>query len=370
VSTREYSNANRLRRKTPEELLRECQAEEEAATRTGHLKVMLGYASGVGKTFRLLDEARRRCERGQDVVIGAVQPEVPPEAKPLLNKLEIIPLRPLGESAVIDVDAILRRCPSVCFIDGLAYDNPGGARNPTRWRDVQDLLAAGIKVIGSINVQYIAELQDQIEVITGERKRETAPLSFLKQASEFEIIDAPAEESIERSPEEQTAAQKRNQRLSKLREIALVFAADVVDDQLNEYLEYHGIHQHFGANERILVWVTPRANLREMVKEAQIVADKFHGELIAAYVKQPNLSPENQAALNERLAIAGAAGARIQIIEGDDDAAAILEFARARGITQIFVNNQKRTGLSRLTSSPLEKLICESHGVDIRVFPQ
>lgn len=370
VSTRGNQSNGKLRRKTPEELLRECQAEEEAAARTGHLKVMLGYASGVGKTFRLLDEARRRRERGQDVVIGAVQPALPPDAKPLLSKLEIIPLRGLAGGTAIDVDEILRRHPTVCFIDGLAYDNPPGARNPTRWQDVQDLLRAGIKVVGSINVQYIAELQDQIEAITGERKIETAPLSFLKNASEFEIVDAPPEEPMERSTEEQVEARKREQRLSKLRELALIFAADVVDYQLNEYLECHGIHQHFGTSERILVCVTPRTNLQEMLEEAQIVADKFHGELIVAYVNQPNLSLEDQSALDARLAIASAAGAHIEVLEGDDPAEAILEFSRSRGITQLFVGNKKRTGLSRLKSSPLEKLIWQGHGMDVRVFPQ
>src|SRR5581483_7620977 len=149
-----------LRRKTPEELLREVQAEEAEATRTGHLKNMLGYASGVGKTFRLMDEARRRRERGQDVVIGAIQPNVPKAVEPFLAKLEIIPLKHYATGDAVDVDAIVQRRPMVCFIDGLAYDNPPGARNPTRWQDVQDLLKAGIKVIASINIQYITEMRD------------------------------------------------------------------------------------------------------------------------------------------------------------------------------------------------------------------
>jgi two-component system sensor histidine kinase KdpD len=369
VRRRENQDTGKLRRKTPEELLRECQAEEEAASGTGHLKIMLGYASGVGKTFRLLDEARRRRERGQDVVVGAIQPDVPPEAKPLLSKLEIIPLGRFEGGTAIDVDAIRRRHPSVCFIDGLAYDNPSGARNPTRWQDVQDLLRAGIKVVGSINVQHIAELQDKVEAITGERKTETAPAAFLKNASEIEIVDALPEESIERSPEEQKEQHKREQRLSGLRELALVFAADVVDQQLNEYLECHGIYQHFGTHERILVCVTPHVNLTQMLEEAQIVAGKFHGELLVAYVKQPKLSPEDQSALETKLAIASAAGARIEILEGDDPAEAILEFARSKGVTQLFVGNKQRTGLSRLRASPLEKLIWQGHGMDVRVFP-
>jgi two-component system, OmpR family, sensor histidine kinase KdpD len=362
--------AQELRRKTPEELLREVQAEEAAANRTGHLKIMLGYASGVGKTFRLLDEARRRRERGQDVVVGAVQSEVPAECVPLLRKLEIVPFRRFRGGSAIDVDAIIQRHPMVCFIDGLAYNNPPGAHHPTRWEDVQDLLTAGLKVVATINVQYIAELQDQMEAITGKRRSETVPISFIESASEIEIVDTPPEEQMGRSPQEQLELQKREQPLARLREIALVLAADVVDRELNEYLECHGVHQHFGTNERILVCVTPRANVQEMFEEARIVADKFHGELIAAYVKQPGISREDQSALDVRLTIASAAGAHIQILEGDDAADAILEFARSRGVTQLFVGHSQRKGFAMIKGSPLDKLIWQGHGMDVRVFPQ
>src|SRR5437764_1075912 len=184
--------ARELPRKTPEDFLRECQA-EEAAVREGRLKIFLGYASGVGKSFRMLDEARRRRERGQDVVVGAVQPQVPPEVEALLPKLEVIPLKQFGDGVAIDVDALIRRRPAVCFIDGLAYDNPPGSRNPTRWQDIQDLLNAGIKVVASINIQYVSELSEQVERITGKRVSQTVPVSFIKSADEIEIVDAPPE---------------------------------------------------------------------------------------------------------------------------------------------------------------------------------
>src|SRR5882724_9873152 len=136
-----------VRRKPPEDYLRECQAEEDAAAaRTdGHLKIVLGYASGVGKSFRMLDEARRRRGRGQDIVVGAIQPKAPPEVAALLEKLEVIPLRAVDGGTALDVDALVRRHPAVCIIDGLAYNNPPGLRHATRWQDVQDLLNAGIK---------------------------------------------------------------------------------------------------------------------------------------------------------------------------------------------------------------------------------
>jgi two-component system, OmpR family, sensor histidine kinase KdpD len=358
-----------IRRKTPEELLRECQA-EEAAAKKGHLKIFLGYASGVGKSFRMLDEARRRRDRGQDVVVGAIQPQVPPEVETLLKNLEVIPLKRVGDGTAIDLETLIRRHPVVCFIDGLAYNNPPGLRNPTRWQDVQDLLNAGIKVIASVNVQYVAELQKDIQAITSKQVMETVPVSFIESADEIEIVDAPPEEPMERSAEEQEKAQQRERRLSRLRELALVLAADVVDHQLNEYLECHGLKQQFGANERILVCITPRANMHEMMDMAQIMTQRFHGELTVAYVNQPNISTDDQAALDARLAIANAAGAHIEILEGDDPADALLEFARSRGITQLFVGHSQRTGLSRLWGSPIGKLITDSRGMDVRVFPQ
>src|SRR5262249_29764846 len=161
-----------------------------------------------------LDEARRRKQRGQDVVIGAVQPRLQPEAEALVRKLEIVPLKVFDGGTAVDVEAIIRRRPMVCFVDGLAYDNPAGARNRTRWQDVQDLLTAGIKVVATINVQYIAELQDQAEAITGKRRTETVPIAFLESASEIEIVDAQPEEPVERSPEEQLEAQNREHRLA------------------------------------------------------------------------------------------------------------------------------------------------------------
>ncbi len=361
-----------IRRNTPEEYLRECQAEEEATTpkNHGHLKIFLGYASGVGKSFRMLDEARRRRERGQDVVVGAMQPQVPAEVVPLLRKLEVVPLKSLNGGTAIDVDELILRRPEVCIVDGLAYDNPPSSRNPTRWKDVKDLLEHAINVIASINIQYVTELQDQVEAISGKHVNQTVPLSFIQSADEVEIVDAPPEAPMERSADEQVEIQRRQDRLSKLRELALVVTADIVDHQLNDYLERHGIKHTFGAHERILVCITPRANLTEMMQLAQITARRFHGDLIVAYVKQANISAEDQSALDGRMAIANAAGAHIEILEGDDPAEAILAFARSRGITQLFVGHSQRTGLARLKDRPLDKLIWEGHGIDVCVFPQ
>jgi two-component system sensor histidine kinase KdpD len=360
--------AGEPRRKTPEELLRAIQA-EEAKARRGHLKIFLGYASGVGKSFRMLDEARRRQERGQDVVVGALQRQMPPEVQELAAKLEVIPLKTFAAGTAVDVDAIVRRRPAVCFIDGLAYDNPPGARNRTRWLDVEELLRAGIKVIGSINIQYVEELSEQVEAITGKRASQTVPLAFLKSADEIEIVDAPPEEPLGRMPE--VPAAERSRRLSKLRELALVMAADVVDCHLSAYLYSHGIDPTYGTQERILVCITPRANVQEMMASARIVAGRFHGELIAAYVHQPNLSEADQSALQQKIAIAQEAGASIEILHGENLVDTILEFAKSRGITQIFIGHSQRRGIRPLLwGNPVDHLIRRSRGMDICIFPQ
>lgn len=334
--------------------------------RRGYLKIVLGYASGVGKTYRMLDEARRRRERGQDVVVGAIQPQIPGEAVELLSKVEVIPLTGAGGTA-IDVERIVARRPEVCFIDGLAYGNPPGARRAARWQDVQELLDVGIKVIASINIQYVDELREQVEAITGKRVTETVPAEFLHSADEIEIVDAPPPEPVGR-----TGTGPRELQLSKLRQLALVLAADVVDRQLTAYLERHGISQHPGAQERILVCITPRANVRDMIETARRVADRFHGEWMAAYVRQAEISETDQAALDEKVAAIREAGAAVEMLDCDDDPVqAIMEFARARGMTQLFIGHSQRSGLHAwIRGNPVDRLVRLSRGMDVRVFPQ
>jgi two-component system sensor histidine kinase KdpD len=340
-------------RKSPDDILRDLAAHDHRQGR-GRLKVFLGYASGVGKSFRMLDEARRRRERGQDVVIGAVQPRVPADVQRLLNLIEVIPLR---DGTAIDVDAVLRRHPEICFIDGLAYENPPGSRNPARWQDVGELLEAGIDVVGSINIQYIDEMRDRVEAITGKKVSATVPTAFVHTADEIEIVDAPA---IDPSPQ-----------TLMLRELALILAADVVDRELEDYLARHGVALRPGTQERILVCVTPRSNVQAMVETARYIAERFHAELIAAFVSQPSLSQADQKALEARLAVARAAGARIEILEGEDPVSAIVDFADARGITQLFIGHSQRSTLrARLFGNPVDRLIDRSRGMDVRIFPQ
>lgn len=343
---------------------------DEPQNRKGYLKVFLGYASGVGKSFRMLDEARRRHERGQDVVVGAIQPQLPPSIQELLQKLEVVPLKQMREGTVIDVEALLRRHPEVCFIDGLAYNNPPDSRNPTRWEDVRELVSAGIKVVASINIQYIAKLREQVEAITGKRVTQVVPIAFIQSADEIEIVDAPPVELPGGSTEERAGAERRQHQFSRLREMALVLAADVVDHQLTQYLTSHGIKQYFGTLERILVCISPRGNANAMIATGLMIAQRFYGELIAVHVDQPQISSADRAAVKEKLALARAVNARVEILRGSDPIDTIVEFARARGITEIFVGHSHRSSLwSRFLGNRVDKLIRLSRGMDVRIFP-
>src|SRR3984885_653689 len=356
------------RRRSPEELLQQLQAEEDY-DRRGRLKVFLGYASGVGKSFRMLDEGRRRRERGQDVVVGAIQPKIPPDIQAVLSKLEVIPLREVDGIYVMDPPAILKRHPSVCLVDGLAYDNPPGSAHASRWEDVNELLDAGISVITSVNIQYIDDLRERVQRVTGKIVTQTVPRSFLNSADEIVIVDAPPEMCIAKDGQA-GAGSGPEQKLSELREIALLLAADVVDKQLEAYLHRNGIAQTFGAQERILVCITPRANAAPMIASGKRNADRFHGDLTVAYVRQAEISATDQEALERNLAIARAAQARIEILDGQDPIETLLKFAHEHGVTQIFVGHSTREQWwERFTGTPLDRLIRGANDIDVRVFP-
>jgi two-component system sensor histidine kinase KdpD len=340
-------------------LLRQVEAAERAQHR-GQLKIFLGYAPGVGKSFRLFDEGRRRRERGEDVVVAAVQPPLPPEVAEVIRGFEVISCLDVGGGSVIDVAAILARRPQVALIDGLAYDNPPGSRHRKRHEDIEELIEAGISVTTSVNLEYIDEQQEFVRSVLGKAPSQTVPQDFVSRADEVVVVDA--------TPDAVTAMQQ--QQLSQLRQRALLLTADVVDHQLEDYLQLHGIQSSWGTQERILVCMTPRANAAAMLASGRRNADRSHGELFAVYVTQENLTDEDRMALERNVTLARAQQAQIDTLEGKDAVAAILEYARARGITQIFVgHNLRHSWRDRLLGSPLDRIIQEAEGMDVRVFP-
>jgi two-component system, OmpR family, sensor histidine kinase KdpD len=360
-------------RPTPEQLLRQVEAEERGARR-GRLKIFLGYASGVGKSFRMFDEGRRRKLRGQNVVVAATQPIASSETSDLLKNFEVIPPPPNAQGPAIDVQAVLRRHPEVVLIDGLAYHNPPGSKNAERWQDVEELLACGINVVTSINLQYIKEKQKQVEAIRGKTVQDSVPEAFIRTADEIELVDAAPEycvnHSMEGAQEPAANASRVQRQLSELREIALVLAADVVDHQLEDYLRAQGVQQLYGTHERILVCITPRSNATVMIRRGRRQADRFHGELYVVYVQQDDLAPKDQATLDQNLATARDTNAHVEVLHAEDAVGAILDFATSHGITQIFVGHSQQTGLiNRWKPNPVERLIMDADGIDVRVFP-
>ncbi|HEY7286869.1 MAG TPA: universal stress protein [Vicinamibacterales bacterium] len=340
----------------PEALLRQAEAAERAERR-GQLKIFLGYAAGVGKSFKLFDEGRRRRARGEDVIVAATQPALSPESAIVVRMLPTIPTIDAGGVPVIDVPAVLARRPQVVLVDGLAYDNPSGSRHARRYQEIEELLDAGISVMTSINLAYIAEQQEFVRGVLGTTKSETVPQDFIDQADEVVVVDAPPGGD--------------NQELSQLRQRALLLTADVVDRQLEAYLKLHGIQSTWGTQERILVCMTPRANAARMLASGRRNADRFHGELRAIYVMQDNLTAEDRMALDRNVTLARAQQAHVETLEGKDPVETILDYARANGITQIFVgHNLRRRWRNRLGGTALDRLIRDAEGIDVRVFPQ
>jgi two-component system sensor histidine kinase KdpD len=257
---------------------------------------------------------------------------------------------------VIDVENILRRRPQICLVDGLAYDNPPGSRNAHRWQDVEELLAAGINIVGSVNLQYIEDQREAVEKLTGKRVTQTIPREFLNTADEIVIVDAPTETA----PERRTA----------LRELALVLSAEVIDAGLQRYLHDHKIEQSWGTHERFLICLSPRANFGRMIATARRNASRFHCDVLAVYVKQPNLSATDRAALEQALGKAREDGAYVEVLEGQDLVDTIVQYARAHNITQIFVGHSVKKDLgTRMFGSPVSRLVRAARGIDVRVFP-
>ncbi len=367
-----------LNRPDPEQLLRQLQAGEHD-DRRGLLKVFLGYASGVGKSLRMLDEARRRSERGEDVVVGATQPIVSPEVEALLRRMEVIPLKFIDGVQVMDVEAILERRPKVCVVDGLAYDNPPSCRHSKRWEDVEELLASGTSILASVNLQYIDVYREKVEKITGKPVTEVVPLDFLRFADEIEVVDVPPEICLEREGENPRQpdylpydlAVMRQQKLAELREMALLLTADIVDHQLETYLRHHGIEQLWGTQERILVCVKAGIDARGMMESGRRNTDRFHGELYVIHVRQREQSSEDEVVLQQNLEYARTLGAQVELLDEEDWANAALQFAQAHGITQIFIRHGKKDSwLENLFGSGVDRLIKSAEGIDIRVFPQ
>jgi two-component system sensor histidine kinase KdpD len=262
----------------------------------------------------------------------------------------------------------------MALVDGLAYENPSGSRHPQRWQDIDDILAAGISVLTSVNLQYVAERQAQVETIRGKSVRESVPEAFLRGADEIEVVDAPAEYAAERVAAFGSSAPaglpRLERQLSELREITLLMTAEIVDHQLGEYLRRAGIDHLYATHERILVCITPRSHASLMIRRGRRQADRFHGDLHVVHARQDGLGPKDAEVLDQNLRAAREAGAQVATLEGTDPAHAILDYASRHGITQIFVGHSlQTTWKSPFTANLVERLILGADGIDVRIFP-
>jgi two-component system, OmpR family, sensor histidine kinase KdpD len=350
----------------------------------GELRIYLGAAPGVGKTYAMLGEARRRADRGTDVVVGLVETHGRKKTAALLDGLEVVPRQELDHRGVtlteLDVDAVLARRPQVVLIDELAHTNVPGSRNPKRWQDVEELLDAGITVLTTLNVQHLESLNDVIEKITGSRQQETVPDEVVRKAGQVELVDITPEALRRRlahgnvyAPEKVDAAmanyfQPRN--LTALRELALLWVAD----QVEVALQRHRVGQHatdvWETRERVVVALTGGRESETVLRRAARIAKRSgSAELLALHVlRGDGLAGATAAALAKLRRLAEDVGASFHTVVGDDVPAALLDFARGVGATQLVLGTSRRSRLARAVDEGIGSRVVQDSGpIDVHM---
>ncbi len=350
----------------------------------GELRIYLGAAPGVGKTYAMLGEARRRADRGTDVVVGLVETHGRKKTAALLDGLEVVPRQELDHRGVtlteLDVDAVLARKPQVVLIDELAHTNVPGSRNPKRWQDVEELLDAGITVLTTLNVQHLESLNDVIEKITGSRQQETVPDEVVRKAGQVELVDITPEALRRRlahgnvyAPEKVDAAmanyfQPRN--LTALRELALLWVAD----QVEVALQRHRVGQHatdvWETRERVVVALTGGRESETVLRRAARIAKRSgSAELLALHVlRGDGLAGATAASLVKLRRLAEDVGASFHTVVGDDVPAALLDFARGVGATQLVLGTSRRSRIARAVDEGIGSRVVQDSGpIDVHM---
>ncbi|MFF4650416.1 ATP-binding protein [Streptomyces sp. NPDC001380] len=331
--------------------------------RPGRLRVYLGAAPGVGKTYRMLDEARRRADRGTDVVVAYVECHGRARTERMLEGLEVVPRAVRthrgAEFTELDTDAVLARRPRVALVDELAHANVPGGRHAKRWQDVEELLAAGIDVLTTVNVQHLESLNDVVEKITGVPQRETVPDEVVRRADQIELVDMAPEALRRRMAHGNVyAAEKVDAALSNyfrvgnltaLRELALLWVAGRVDEGLRDYRAAHGIGKVWETRERVVVALTGGPEGATLVRRAARIADRTAGgEVMAVHVaRSDGLAGASPAALAGQRQLVESLGGTYHVVVGDDVPTALLDFARAQDATQLVLGTSRRGRLTR-----------------------
>ena len=373
----------------PDELLAAIQY-EEARARRGRLKIFFGASAGVGKTYAMLEAARRAHEAGVDLVVGYVEPHGRSETELLLEGLERLPFLAVGYRGItrpeFDLDHALRRAPSTLVVDELAHSNitegEPRPRHAKRWQDIEELLDAGINVWTTLNVQHLESLNDIVTGITGIRQRETIPDRIFDDADEVELIDLPPDDLLERlrsgrvyMPDRVATATERFFRkpnLLALREIALRRTADRVDAAAHAYAATHGTPRPGLARDRFLVAVGPDDQGEQLVRFGKRFADAMDAEWLVVSVETPALLSLGEKARNRRidvLRLAESLGAQTVTLDGPSVADTLIEYARLRAISRIVVGEPRRKGWRALVrSSTATELARGGHGFDVSII--
>jgi two-component system, OmpR family, sensor histidine kinase KdpD len=334
----------------------------------GQLRIYLGAAAGVGKTFAMLSEGHRREERGTDVVVAFAETHGRPQTAAQIDGLEVVPRKRLeyrGSSfEEMDVDAVLARKPQIALVDELAHTNVPGSRNEKRWQDVAELLGAGIDVISAVNVQHLESVTDVVEQITGVVQRETVPDAVVRAADQVELVDMTAEALRRRMahgniypPEKIDAALTnyfRAGNLTALRELALLWLADKVDEGLQKYRAEHDITSTWEARERVVVALTGGSEGDTLIRRAaRIAARASGGDLLAVHVtKSDGLTGANPANLARQRQLVESLGGSYHQVVGDNISEALLTFAKAENASQLVLGASRRSWLLALLTGP------------------
>ncbi|MBI1355868.1 MAG: DUF4118 domain-containing protein [Acidobacteria bacterium] len=369
-------------RPDPDQLLQRVRLEEQKRAR-GRLKVFFGMAAGVGKTYAMLQAARRLRESGRDVVIGYVEPHGRPETEALLAGLEQLPPQRVEYRGTslreLDLDASLARRPEVLLVDELAHTNSSGSRHAKRWQDVEEILDAGIDVYTTINVQHVESLNDVVSAITGIPVRETVPDFILAESDEIELVDLPPDELLQRFSEGKVyvpdqaklASQQffRKGNLIALREMALRKVAENVDAQMRGYRVAHTVQETWPVAERLMVCIGPSPFAKQLVRAAKRTATQLHAAWIVVNVQTPDWSRLPDAVRSrayEALHLAEQLGAETITLSGDNVTTEALAFARSRNVSKILIGKPAEPLWKRaLRGSILDRLVDQSGEIDI-----
>ncbi|KPL29196.1 histidine kinase [Streptomyces anulatus] len=349
----------------------------------GILRIYLGAAPGVGKTYAMLSEAHRRVERGTDCVVAFVEHHDRPRTEVMLHGLELLPRRELEYRGTVftemDVDAVLERAPAVALVDELAHTNVPGSRNAKRWQDVEELLRAGIDVISTVNIQHLESLGDVVESITGVRQRETVPDEVVRRADQIELVDMSPQALRRRMahgniyrPDKMDAALSnyfRPGNLTALRELALLWVADRVDEYLQQYRGEHNIRTTWQARERIVVGLTGGPEGRTLIRRASRMAAKGSGsEILAVYIaRSDGLTSASPKELAVQRTLVEDLGGTFHHVIGDDIPAALLEFARGVNATQIVLGSSRRKTWQYIYGPGVGATVARESGPDLDV---